>query len=242
MAPRVPDLPISPASVQRKSPAESVDCGAERQGESEERITLYHGRNRCVLPCRCHYRTRADRRHPRQPPARVPRARARCACRSCRSCRRRIKQVPHNGRRRRGRGKGWRRGKGKHKIDRQRRACLDALNAKRREQRQAAALARVSRRRRSQTPRTQAQSSAQGQRCAQPTPAQAWTTSPPFPPRHCGSKPASLSRGSRGGRYRASLASATRPPSSLTAIKPCHRTSAPRPRPDSSHCKDGIVC
>jgi hypothetical protein len=35
----------------------------------------------------------------------------------------------------RSRGKGWRHGKGKHKIDRRRRAYLDALNAKRREQR-----------------------------------------------------------------------------------------------------------
>ena len=38
----------------------------------------------------------------------------------------------------RGRGKGWRRGKGKHKIDRHRRAYLDALNAKRREERRLA--------------------------------------------------------------------------------------------------------
>jgi hypothetical protein len=96
----VPDLPISPASVQRKSPAESVDCGAERQGESEERITLYHGRNRCVLT--------------------LPKPAAR------------------NGRRRRGRGKGSRHGKGRQKIDRHRRAYLDALNAKRREERRLA--------------------------------------------------------------------------------------------------------
>jgi hypothetical protein len=52
------------------------------------------------------------------------------------------KQVPRNGRRRRGSGKGWRHGKGKHKIDRRRRAYLDALNAKRREKREAATLAR----------------------------------------------------------------------------------------------------
>lgn len=43
-----------------------------------------------------------------------------------------------NGRRRRARGKGWRRGKGKHRIDRRRRAYLDTLNAKRREQRRLA--------------------------------------------------------------------------------------------------------
>ena len=53
------------------------------------------------------------------------------------------KPAPRNGRRRRARGKGWRRGKGEHKIDRRRRAYLDALNAKRREKRRAAALARV---------------------------------------------------------------------------------------------------
>jgi hypothetical protein len=40
-----------------------------------------------------------------------------------------------NGRRRLRRGKGWRRGKGTHKIDRHRRAYLDTLNAKRREKR-----------------------------------------------------------------------------------------------------------
>ena len=62
------------------------------------------------------------------------------------------------------------------------------------------------------------------------------------PPRRCGSTPGSSNRGSPGAQWYASLVSATRPPSSLTAIKPCHRTSAPRPRPDSSHCKDGIVC
>ena len=45
------------------------------------------------------------------------------------------KEAPRNGRRRRGRGKGWRHGKGKHKIDRHRFAYLDALNAKRREKR-----------------------------------------------------------------------------------------------------------
>ena len=43
------------------------------------------------------------------------------------------KGAARNARRRRGRGKGWRHGKGKHKIDRRRRAYLDALNAKRRE-------------------------------------------------------------------------------------------------------------
>ena len=53
------------------------------------------------------------------------------------------KPAPRNGRRRRGRGKGWRRGKGEHKINRHRRAYLDELNAKRREKRRAAALARV---------------------------------------------------------------------------------------------------
>ena len=47
-----------------------------------------------------------------------------------------------NGRRRRGRGKGWRRGKGKHKIDRLSRAYLDAVNAKRREHRRLAREAR----------------------------------------------------------------------------------------------------
>jgi hypothetical protein len=39
------------------------------------------------------------------------------------------KPAARNGRRR-GRGKGWRHGKGQHKIDRHRRAYLDALNAK----------------------------------------------------------------------------------------------------------------
>jgi hypothetical protein len=48
------------------------------------------------------------------------------------------KPAARNGRRRRGRGKGWRRGKGTHKIDRRRRAYLDALNAKRREERRLA--------------------------------------------------------------------------------------------------------
>jgi len=48
------------------------------------------------------------------------------------------KPAARNGRRRRSRGKGWRHGKGKHKIDRRRRAYLDALNAKRREQRRLA--------------------------------------------------------------------------------------------------------
>jgi hypothetical protein len=52
------------------------------------------------------------------------------------------KPAARNGRRRRGHGKGWRRGKGKHKIDRHRRAYLDALNAKRREQRRLAREAR----------------------------------------------------------------------------------------------------
>jgi hypothetical protein len=47
------------------------------------------------------------------------------------------KAAPHNGRRR-GRGKGWRQGKGKHKIDRHRRAYLDTLNAKCREKRRLA--------------------------------------------------------------------------------------------------------
>jgi hypothetical protein len=51
------------------------------------------------------------------------------------------KQVPRNDRRR-SRGKGWRHGKGKHKIDRRRRAYLDAFNAKRREQRRLAREAR----------------------------------------------------------------------------------------------------
>jgi hypothetical protein len=48
------------------------------------------------------------------------------------------KPAARNGRRRRGRGKGWRHGKGKHKIDRHRRAYLDALNAKRRAKRRLA--------------------------------------------------------------------------------------------------------
>jgi hypothetical protein len=52
------------------------------------------------------------------------------------------KPAARNGRRRR-RGKGWRRGKGKHKIDRRSRAYLDTFNAKRREKRRQAALARV---------------------------------------------------------------------------------------------------
>jgi hypothetical protein len=51
------------------------------------------------------------------------------------------KPAAHNGRRRR-RGKGARRGKGKHMIDRRRRAYLDTLNAKRREQRRLAREAR----------------------------------------------------------------------------------------------------
>ena len=46
------------------------------------------------------------------------------------------KPAARNGRRRR--GKGWRHGKGRHKIDRRRRTYLDALNAKRREQRRLA--------------------------------------------------------------------------------------------------------
>jgi hypothetical protein len=49
----------------------------------------------------------------------------------------------------RSRGKGWRHGKGKHKIDRRRRAYLDALNAKRREQRHLAREAAGGSRRRS---------------------------------------------------------------------------------------------
>ena len=48
------------------------------------------------------------------------------------------KPAARNGRRRRGRGKGWRHGKGRQKIDRHRRAYLDALNAKRREERRLA--------------------------------------------------------------------------------------------------------
>ena len=51
------------------------------------------------------------------------------------------KPAPRNGRRR-SRGKGWRHGKGKHKIDRRRRAYLDALNAKRQEKRRLAREAR----------------------------------------------------------------------------------------------------
>jgi hypothetical protein len=52
------------------------------------------------------------------------------------------KGAPRSGRRRLRRGKGWRRDKGKHKIDRHTRAYLDALNAKRREQRRLAREAR----------------------------------------------------------------------------------------------------
>ena len=52
------------------------------------------------------------------------------------------KPAVRNGRRRLRRSKGWRRGKGTHKIDRHRRAYLDALNAKRREQRRLAREAR----------------------------------------------------------------------------------------------------
>lgn len=48
------------------------------------------------------------------------------------------KPAARNGRRHRGGGKGWRRGKGKHKVNRHSRAYLDALNAKRREQRRLA--------------------------------------------------------------------------------------------------------
>jgi hypothetical protein len=48
-----------------------------------------------------------------------------------------------NGRRRRSRGKGWRHGKGKHRVNRHSRASLDALNAKRRERRRSATLAHV---------------------------------------------------------------------------------------------------
>ena len=58
------------------------------------------------------------------------------------------KQVPHNGRRR-SPARAGRHGKGKHKIDRRRRAYLDALNAKRREKREAATLSTGSRRRNS---------------------------------------------------------------------------------------------
>lgn len=52
------------------------------------------------------------------------------------------KGAPRSGRRRRSLGKGWRRGKSKRKVDRHTRAKLDALNAKRREQRRLAREAR----------------------------------------------------------------------------------------------------
>jgi hypothetical protein len=53
------------------------------------------------------------------------------------------KEAPRNGRRRRSRGKGARRGKGKPKVNRHSRAWLDAYNAKRQEKRRLAREARV---------------------------------------------------------------------------------------------------
>ena len=95
------------------------------------------------------------------------------------------KPAARNGRRRRSRGKGWRRGKGKHKIDRHRRAYLDALNAKRREKRRLAREAR-------EAAGTTLPSAAAASR--RPTARRLTATAPPSPPRHCGSTPASSSR------------------------------------------------
>jgi hypothetical protein len=137
------------------------------------------------------------------------------------------KPAPRNGRRRRNRGKGWRRGKSKHKLDRHSRAYLDALNAKRREERR---LAREA----GQAAPVRPSAAAANRRATAP---RLTATARPSPPRRCGSTPASSSRGSPGVRCRANSASATEPPSLPTATSPCRQTSVPWRQPAFLHCR-----
>ena len=108
------------------------------------------------------------------------------------------KPAARNGRRRRGRGKGWRHGKGRHKIDRHRRAYLDALNAKRREERrlarEAGQAAGTARRRGRKPKGNGAENSRQRRYCLR---------------QGAGSTPGSSNRGSPGAQWYASLVSAT---------------------------------
>jgi hypothetical protein len=113
------------------------------------------------------------------------------------------KPAARNGRHRR--GKGWRHGKGRHKIDRRRRTYLDALNASA----ASSVASHVKRRRLLARPND----AAANRRATAP---RLTATARPSPPWRCGNKPASSSRGSPGAPSRANSASATGLLNSLT--------------------------
>ena len=142
------------------------------------------------------------------------------------------KPAARNGRRRRSRGKGWRRGKGKHKIDRHRPAYLDALNAKRREERRLARKTQEASgdapKRRGRKPKGNgAEAHGNG---ATVSAAALWEHARKLEPRQPWRAVARELGVSDG------------------AAQVAHRNLAmpvnisPGPRPNSSHCKDGIVC